>query len=211
MGKVCGGFAELMCDEDEFCDYPDGNCGGDDSTGVCVVSSDLCTDDCPGVCGCDGKFYCNKCEAEAAGVDVREGATCPDNSAKYSALAWFGGLDHLMFRKADAARNICVEVYMARPTMNSPGFSFNLPAEWGVVSATISDQAADCDAMGQPVGKGVNATGGMGTVTFNIPPGGFFPCDVSVQGSLSFPAGEPWVLPNEPLNAAMVVVKDGCQ
>ena len=30
-----------------------------------------CTMDCPGVIGCDGKFYCNECEANKQGIHVQ--------------------------------------------------------------------------------------------------------------------------------------------
>ena len=32
--------------------------------------SGICTKDCPGVTGCDGKFYCNECEANSVGIEV---------------------------------------------------------------------------------------------------------------------------------------------
>lgn len=35
-----------------------------------------CTQDCPGVCGCDGKFYCNGCLAAKEGIAVVQGETC---------------------------------------------------------------------------------------------------------------------------------------
>ena len=35
-----------------------------------------CTQDCPGVCGCDGKFYCNGCIAAKEGIAVEQGETC---------------------------------------------------------------------------------------------------------------------------------------
>jgi hypothetical protein len=31
----------------------------------------ICTADCPGVTGCDGKFYCNECEANKQGIHVQ--------------------------------------------------------------------------------------------------------------------------------------------
>ncbi len=30
----------------------------------------FCTEDCPGVTGCDGKIYCNECEANRQGIRV---------------------------------------------------------------------------------------------------------------------------------------------
>ncbi|MBK7944114.1 MAG: hypothetical protein IPJ85_01860 [Flavobacteriales bacterium] len=32
--------------------------------------NDFCTEDCPGVCGCDGRTYCNECMARREGVRV---------------------------------------------------------------------------------------------------------------------------------------------
>lgn len=32
--------------------------------------NDFCTMDCPGVKGCDGKTYCNECEANKQGIRV---------------------------------------------------------------------------------------------------------------------------------------------
>ena len=33
--------------------------------------NDFCTADCPGVTGCDGKTYCNECEANKQGIAVQ--------------------------------------------------------------------------------------------------------------------------------------------
>jgi hypothetical protein len=35
-----------------------------------------CTMDCPGVCGCDGKYYCNGCLAAKEGIPVEAEVTC---------------------------------------------------------------------------------------------------------------------------------------
>ena len=34
--------------------------------------NDICTQDCPGVKGCDGKTYCNSCIASSQGIRVEE-------------------------------------------------------------------------------------------------------------------------------------------
>ncbi|MCE7891527.1 MAG: hypothetical protein DYH12_17820, partial [Sorangiineae bacterium PRO1] len=73
--KVCGGLAGVLCADDEWCDLPDG-CGYPDAQGVCKPRPQGCTADCPGVCGCDGKFYCNACGANAAGADVSDDKSC---------------------------------------------------------------------------------------------------------------------------------------
>ncbi len=35
-----------------------------------LVHNNACTADCPGVIGCDGKTYCNECEAHRQGIRV---------------------------------------------------------------------------------------------------------------------------------------------
>ena len=80
--EFCGGFAGFTCPDNQYCDYDQG-CGFADGTGNCRPRPEVCQDDCPGVCGCDGQEYCNACVAAAAGVDVlRDGAcdsTTPPN------------------------------------------------------------------------------------------------------------------------------------
>jgi hypothetical protein len=70
-GSSCGGLVGSTCPGDTaYCDFPDTHlCGIADGAGVCRARPDACTKDCPGVCGCDGKPYCNACEAHRAGVD----------------------------------------------------------------------------------------------------------------------------------------------
>ncbi len=74
--RVCGGIAGFKCQVDSYCDFEPNTCGSADRTGVCQRRPTVCTADCPGVCGCDGKFYCNACGAAAAGIDVSSDTSC---------------------------------------------------------------------------------------------------------------------------------------
>ena len=74
-GKSCGGKAGIACAADEWCDLPNG-CGNPDDLGVCKPKPQGCYADCPGVCGCDGKTYCNACVANAQGVDTSNNNSC---------------------------------------------------------------------------------------------------------------------------------------
>jgi hypothetical protein len=65
-----------------YCEYPGNVCGDGDITGTCTPRPQLCNKDCPGACGCDGKFYCNVCEAQRAGTDAVT-AACPDASTAH--------------------------------------------------------------------------------------------------------------------------------
>lgn len=69
MPPTCDG--DRPCGDDFYCDAE--TCGGE---GVCRPRPAGCTEDCPGVCGCDGETYCNACHAAADGVDVAHEGTC---------------------------------------------------------------------------------------------------------------------------------------
>lgn len=80
--KLCGGIAGAVCGPDEWCDYTYAGtnyCGGDDSAGICQPRPTGCPEDCPGTCGCDGKFYCNACMAHGSGTDDGGPGPCSPN------------------------------------------------------------------------------------------------------------------------------------
>jgi len=79
-GKTCGGKIGTPCDSTEWCDFA-GTCGAADQTGTCKAKPQNCPDSCPGVCGCNGKFYCNSCDAAADGTDVSKDKSCLPDAA----------------------------------------------------------------------------------------------------------------------------------
>jgi hypothetical protein len=71
-GVSCGDGT--ACGPGEYCDYEAASqCGG---AGSCTPRPEICTEDCPQVCGCDGEDYCNTCVAQRAGVDVAHDGPC---------------------------------------------------------------------------------------------------------------------------------------
>lgn len=209
--ELCGGKTGHSCGPDEFCDYPDDDCGADDGPGQCQPRPEGCYADCPGVCGCDGQPYCNDCTAHQAGVDVAASGTCASPPAEYSAQLWLGGLDHLIIFKADTVRNVCVRLFADWPMQNAPGFDFATPPEWGVSHADITNQASDCtDWQNPPAGDVVGATGGAGILHWEVPQGLWYPCELDIDAELTFPATAPWVPDVEPLQAAAAPIVGGC-
>jgi hypothetical protein len=74
---VCGGFANIPCKSNEWCNFPSRNrCGIPDHFGVCRARPEQCPQHIMPVCGCDGKDYNNSCEAARAGFDVAHAGKC---------------------------------------------------------------------------------------------------------------------------------------
>ncbi len=77
----CGGLGpegENVCADDEYCDWSDDSCGGDDGTGVCRPRPASCETNGPVTCACNGESYPSACEAAQHGADVWGGEDlCP--------------------------------------------------------------------------------------------------------------------------------------
>lgn len=79
-GKMCGGIAGIQCAADEYCDFPDDQCGAADGAGECKPRPQGCPDIYMPVCMCNGMVGGNDCDAQAQGQDmnVLGGCTPPD-------------------------------------------------------------------------------------------------------------------------------------
>jgi hypothetical protein len=88
----CGGIAGILCAADQFCDFPDDQCGGNDNTGVCVQRPIGCPDIYQPTCGCDNKVYGNACDANSQGVDVNVGEGCAPPGGMFPCGAGFCAL-----------------------------------------------------------------------------------------------------------------------
>ncbi len=77
-GVPCGGILARQCPADSYCSYEPGDCKMPDAAGVCKTRPRICPLVCNGACGCDGKSYCNVCEAQKSGVDATKLGVCTD-------------------------------------------------------------------------------------------------------------------------------------
>jgi len=75
--RMCGGFANLPCPDDEWCDLSDPPGGASaDMSGVCRPRPEACIAVFEPVCGRDGSTYGNACTANAGGIDVAHDGAC---------------------------------------------------------------------------------------------------------------------------------------
>ena len=74
-GKPCNTVNNNACASNEYCATLQGCIT---TQGTCTPKKSNCSNECPGICGCDGKFYCNVCDANGHQTSVDDYAGCLD-------------------------------------------------------------------------------------------------------------------------------------
>jgi len=192
--QVCGGKAGIPCAADAWCQWdPQGSCGAFDNTGTCQTKpGGACPPDCPGVCACDGLFYCNACEAHAAGFDVSTNGTCGFGEAggpdpEYAAYMLPTDVPRYVVTKTEHAADRCVIMTVA--AIGGGVFpNIQVTMGWGVEDAFVTPHASDClpGANGFPLpfpGDGAQAIDGKGSVKQDS---AGFPCTVAFDVAFAF-------------------------
>ncbi|MFT3773609.1 MAG: hypothetical protein QM820_50180 [Minicystis sp.] len=199
---VCGGKIGAPCGPDEWCQFdPSAQCGGFDETGICQPKPPGCTADCPGVCGCDGKFYCNACSAHEAGVDVNPNLTCDvEEMDSYRAVNVFTNVPRFVILKSSPSRNLCFRL-MVEPNPNG----------WHVTVAQATNDLNDC-AIGpgsppSPMGDQALGSPSSGMVTVM---GYEVGCIASIHQKMTFPNNPDWAPPAEAFDADALGIEGGC-
>lgn len=202
--KLCGGKQGYQCDFGEWCDYdPPGSCGGFDNYGTCQPMPQGCPADCPGVCGCDGQFYCNACEAHGAGVDTSDIPECgitPPPADEYNAYVLPTNAPRYAITKASWSQDRCLAIVVVG--FGSSSFpNVDVTMGWAVESISITPNAADCVNQGSwpPSPGAVSASDAKGGIKQDDVS---FPCFVDVDVAVAFPPGSPaWVPPQDSAQA----------
>lgn len=215
--KQCGGKAGVPCAAGEFCDFtPDNACGGFDATGACAPIPTTCDGDCPGVCGCDGQFYCNECDAHSAGIDITPDQSClpPTDMPVYSATVLATGAPRFAIMKVYPIADVCFSVVLVGAGGGGEPFTIDTPKGWKVEAVRAIQGAKYCDPGADPWPPPeftVTATDAAGVITFKTEGPGFnFPCQADIHAKLGFPAGSPWVPPQEAMDVDAVPVQGAC-
>lgn len=213
--KICGGKQGLLCASNEWCqwDVP-GSCGVADQTGTCQPKPEGCPADCPGVCACDGSFFCNACGAHQAGWDTGDNfpgcgivfdAGPPDD---IKAFVLPTSAPRYMITKADHANNRCLQIVVSG---NGPGVipDIDVTMGWGVDTIAITPSAADCDGSAWPPPLDAFFTNmAKGSIKHNDV---MWPCIVDVDVAIAFPQnGPPWVPSQESVQAFGLVIQGAC-
>ncbi|WP_437480177.1 hypothetical protein WME75_35055 [Sorangium sp. So ce1014] len=203
---VCGGSAGATCGETEYCDTretADDACPGE-AQGVCVPRPSLgdCPEDCPGVCGCDQRVYCNACLAHAAGMNASEDTSCA--SADYV----IGAHDSVYVHHADLEANRCLTLYLAWPTESPPHFAdVELPEFWALLSVSLTGEMRDCTQPRTPDADGLHdVTGAAGTMSWEPEPVTGIPCIIDMDITATLDGGPE----TERFEATGVVVDNTC-
>jgi len=198
------GVGQPPCPPYEYCEIPGDVC---DAQGTCATKPTTCDDDCPGVCGCDGNDYCNECVAKANGTDV---VSCNGAMVEYAAAAWPGGLDHIIIMKANYTDNTCWRIYLDAPITGF--YSITVPSPWGISSIVPTNDVTDCLDWQAPQ-QGQNAVPfiGIGSISWQLGSGMFYPCELNIDASVAFEdPPPPNIQINETFAAQNVVVVGGC-
>src|SRR5262249_25951036 len=149
-----------------------------------------CPIDCPGVCGCDGVFYCNECLANVAGVGVDPQAQCAPTT--YQAHVLPTDAPRLVVFRKDG--ETCTSVMAVG--FGGPGpYAVNVTPDWQIQSIVITNTPEDCalDANGFPVmpaKDSADASAAQGKLDLGP---ATLPFVVTADMVLTFPPGKPWV------------------
>jgi hypothetical protein len=150
VAKTCGGKQGFVCDPGEWCqaDQP-GSCTNYDGAGTCQpIPGGTCPPDCPGVCGCNGLFYCSACAAHQAGADVSSSLSCASPAdagtpPTYSASILPTDGPRYAIIKTEWEQDRCIVIFVVGFPPPGP-FTIDVTAGWSVERIFAAPGAATC-------------------------------------------------------------------
>jgi len=137
------------------------------------------------------------------------GGGAANGNVAYAVTAWPGGLDHLIVMRADEDANTCIRLFIDAPTQGQ--FSVVAPEPWGVNAIEASEGSVDClNGDLQSPGPGVYAIMASGSVSWDLEPGNYYPCELSLDVTADFNQAPPWLEPSVSMQAVDIKVDGGC-
>jgi hypothetical protein len=143
---------------------------------------------------------CGGTPVEAVAAGAGGAGTGGEPTSVYSAYPLPTNLPRWVVFKREVSADRCVRITVAMEA--GPGIGIQTNPGWTTELVEITGHAGDCaiGADGMPVtplDQVVQAQSGSGTLTIG--------CSVNVDATLSFPAADPWVPANDPLDAEIPV------
>lgn len=128
---------------------------------------------------------------------------------EWAVEAWPGGLDHLIVMRADEAAGFCIRMFIDAPIDGWPQVS--VPEPWGLSEIAAYEGTTGClDGTMQPPGAYFGAVSAGGVISWDLDPGDYYPCELSVDVTASFSQPPPWLPASVAMQAVDVPVDGGC-
>ncbi len=146
----------------------------------------------------------------ASGGSAGSGGQVQDaGTIVYRACGLATGAIRFAITKTDNGQGTCTAVVVVYQG-GTPDPKVQMPKDWTLESATITNDATNCNPTGPAPATKVSATDASGSITWTPSASPFdFPKSVDIDLELSFPATAPWV-PAKDILKATDLKFDGC-
>jgi hypothetical protein len=149
-GEPCAGPDAIPCALPSLQCWFDttASCGANGAFGKCLGVPESCPPqyDCAYVCGCDGRTYCNECEAGMSRASVAFFGACDTPQGTWRASNLFNDVvPTFVLLGTFAERDVCIAAVVQKVPVDGAGLGITGDG-WDLAELLVTHHAADCDA-----------------------------------------------------------------